>query len=199
MAVAFAPHVRAFPEALRFAAERAGWLEARLAELPPNLPLEPGRLIPLRGEDTLLVQAPGRAPAFLEPDRPPRFMVPTPGGARFAARAEAGLRRLAAAALEEEVARAATILGVAPRRIVLKDMRSRWGSCTSERVLTFSWRVICAPPAVLAYLAAHEVAHLVEMNHSKRFWAQVRRCRPDYAAERAWLRRHGALLQAVGR
>jgi predicted metal-dependent hydrolase len=77
-------------------------------------------------------------------------------------------------------------------------MRSRWGSCSVDGALAFSWRVILAPPFVLDYLVAHEVAHLREMNHSRRFWAQVKRCMPDYEKGRAWLNRHGAALHAVG-
>ena len=77
-------------------------------------------------------------------------------------------------------------------------MRSRWGSCSVDGVLAFSWRVILAPPFVLDYLAAHEVAHLKEMNHSRRFWAQVKLAMPDYEKGRDWLNRHGAALHAVG-
>jgi hypothetical protein len=81
-------------------------------------------------------------------------------------------------------------------RITLRDTRSRWGSCTADGALMYSWRLILAPPSVLDYVAAHEAAHLVEMNHSARFWALVERLCPDWQAERAWLRREGAALQA---
>jgi predicted metal-dependent hydrolase len=87
---------------------------------------------------------------------------------------------------------------VEPKKILIKDMKTRWGSCTADGVLSFSWRMILAPPYVLDYLAAHETAHLAELNHSSRFWALVRRCMPDYARGRAWLRRNGATLHAYG-
>jgi predicted metal-dependent hydrolase len=100
--------------------------------------------------------------------------------------------------LQRRVAQHAALLRVAPAGLTVKDTRSRWGSCTADGTLSFSWRVILAPPYVLDYLAAHEVAHLAEMNHSARFWALVRRCAPDYARGRAWLRRHGQTLHAYG-
>jgi predicted metal-dependent hydrolase len=92
----------------------------------------------------------------------------------------------------------AQTLGVRPARIQVKEIRSRWGSCSIDGVLSFSWRLILAPPFVLDYLAAHETAHLKEMNHSRRFWAHVRKCLPDFERGRAWLHEHGCVLHAVG-
>lgn len=88
-------------------------------------------------------------------------------------------------------------IGCTVGRITLRDTRSRWGSCTYRGDLMFSWRLIMAPPAVLRYVAAHEVAHLIEMNHSPDFWAVVAEVCPDYQAHRAWLRQHGAQLHRV--
>ena len=88
----------------------------------------------------------------------------------------------------------AAALGLRPGRITLRDPRSRWGSCTAEGDLMFSWRLVMAPPAVLDYVVAHEVAHLAELNHSPRFWAVVRRLCPGVDAWRDWLRRNGASL-----
>ena len=79
-------------------------------------------------------------------------------------------------------------------KITLRDTRSRWGSCTSEGNLMYSWRLVMAPAEVLDYVAAHEVAHLVEMNHSAAFWAKVSQLMPDYQKHRAWLRTHGGGL-----
>ncbi|MEY3959547.1 MAG: hypothetical protein RIR14_200, partial [Pseudomonadota bacterium] len=79
----------------------------------------------------------------------------------------------------------------------LRDTRSRWGSCTAEGALMYSWRLIMAPPPVLRYVAAHEVAHLVEMNHSPQFWAVVDRLYPGWEAQRAWLRSHGSALHGL--
>jgi hypothetical protein len=82
-------------------------------------------------------------------------------------------------------------------QISLRDTRSRWGSCTPDGALMYNWRLIMAPPAVLDYVAAHEVAHLIEMNHSPAFWAVVARIYPNWQVQRDWLKRNGAVLQAV--
>jgi predicted metal-dependent hydrolase len=120
-----------------------------------------------------------------------------PGGAAgLPPRVGAFLKDAARRGCAGAVARHAARLGRAPRRLTLRDPRSRWGSCTSEGDLMFSWRLAMAPSAVLDYVVAHEVAHLAELNHSPRFWAEVRRLCPDFEAQRAWLRRHGAGLHA---
>ena len=92
----------------------------------------------------------------------------------------------------------AAALGVAVKRITVRDQSSRWGSCSTTGLLSFSWRLILAPSHVLDYLAAHEVAHLVEMNHSPRFWRLVQRLCPDHDRAKAWLDAHGADLHRYG-
>ena len=92
----------------------------------------------------------------------------------------------------------AAALGVSYRRLTLRDQRSRWGSCSTTGVLSYSWRLILAPPFVLDYLAVHEVAHLVEMNHSPRFWRLVNRLCPDAGRAKAWLDLHGGDLHRYG-
>ena len=86
-------------------------------------------------------------------------------------------------------------MGVAYKSVRVKDQRSLWGSCTREGSLNFNWRVVMAPSEVLDYLVIHELAHLLEMNHSRRFWAHVARWSPDYKAHRRWLREHGHKLR----
>ena len=81
--------------------------------------------------------------------------------------------------------------------MTFKDTRSRWGSCTSDGRLAFSWRIVMAPPYVIDYLAAHEVAHLAEMNHGPRFWTACRRLCPRTDEAKAWLKRHGTMLHAI--
>jgi predicted metal-dependent hydrolase len=89
-------------------------------------------------------------------------------------------------------------LGVEFRRISVRDQTSRWGSCSSTGVLSYSWRLIFAPPFVLEYLAAHEVAHLVEMNHSRRFWRLVEHICPHVGRAKTWLDAHGGDLHRYG-
>lgn len=108
------------------------------------------------------------------------------------------LRREARRDLEAAVRIHAAAVGLEPRAITIKDTTSRWGSCSSDRRLAFSWRIVMAPPAVLDYLAAHEVAHFREMNHGPEFWALCRKLCPQMDAGKAWLKRHGSGLHAVG-
>ena len=108
------------------------------------------------------------------------------------------LKREARKDLEAAVARHSKQLGVKPRRIVLRDTVSRWGSCSSTGGLNFSWRLILAPPFVLDYLAAHEVAHIVHMNHSPMFWKLARRLHSETDRAEVWLKVHGANLHRFG-
>jgi predicted metal-dependent hydrolase len=108
------------------------------------------------------------------------------------------LKREAKRDLEAASRRHALALGLAPRRVVVRDQTSRWGSCSSTGVLSYSWRLILAPPHVLDYLAAHEVAHLKEMNHSPRFWRLVDQLDPQWQRAKAWLDAHGTQLHRYG-
>jgi len=89
-------------------------------------------------------------------------------------------------------------LGVKASRISVRDQTSRWGSCSTTGALSFSWRLILAPRHILDYVAAHEVAHLAEMNHGPKFWALVRRTMPDMDEARRWLQIYGMDLHRYG-
>ena len=91
-------------------------------------------------------------------------------------------------------ARHTLALGKPHGRIAVRDTRSRWGSCSSKGTLSFSWRLVLAPPFVLDYLVAHEVAHLAHMNHSAAFWALARRLAPRMPEAELWLKVHGPVL-----
>lgn len=197
-AVATAPCRRQLDHAAQFAAERASWIVRELARLPRGVELAPGAFLPLRGEPHLLAYERGRARPRVEVGEPLRIVAPAPDIALFEGRLLRFLKEEARGDLAGRVAIHAVALGVAPRRIQIKELRSRWGSCSVDGVLSFAWRVILAPPFVLDYLAAHEVAHLREMNHSRRFWSHVRRCVPDFERGRRWLHEHGCGLHAVG-
>ena len=108
------------------------------------------------------------------------------------------LKRAAKHDLQAACRRYAADLGVAVKRVSVRDQTSRWGSCSSTGVLSFSWRLILTPPFVLDYLAAHEVAHLVEMNHSRRFWRLLLRLCPATHRAKVWLNVHGADLHRYG-
>lgn len=198
LAIATAPSKRHLKHAAKFAAERAGWIAHELGRLPQEVCLLPGAQAPLRGVMHDLVFERGRAGPRIEAGAPPRLIAPAPDPALFEARLFRYFKSEARADLVARVEAHSATLGVKPARIQVKEIRSRWGSCSADGVLAFSWRVVLAPSFVLDYLAAHETAHLVEMNHSRRFWAHVRRCMPDYERGRDWLQQHGATLHAVG-
>ncbi len=108
--------------------------------------------------------------------------------------AERWLRAQARHHLQQRVNDLAIRLNVTPGPLAVKDTRSRWGSCSARGNLSFNWRLIMAPPWIIDYLVAHELAHLRELNHSPRFWAVVRRVCPDYQSHRIWLRLAGERL-----
>ena len=192
-----------------FVDRHAGWIGARLARLPAPTPFGPGAVIPLRGvlhEITHRTGARGTvwtealatdADALPKPDALPKLCVS--GDAPFVARrVHDFLMREARRDLLVAVARHTATLGVTARRLTLRDTTTRWGSCSSAGALNFSWRLIMAPPFVLDYLAAHEVAHLVHMNHSAAFWALAKRLVPDMDRAEAWLKVHGVELMRFG-
>jgi predicted metal-dependent hydrolase len=180
----------------RLVRSHSAWLLARLAERPaPPAVLADGAEIPWRGGRLLVRVRPGRGRARLT-EYELSISVPDPSdpdAVRSAidrvARAEA--RTL----LTAEVAAAAAALGVRPTTLSIRDPRTRWGSCTSTGRLSFSWRLVLAPPEVLRYVAVHEVCHMLEPNHQPPFWALVERMLPGWREQRRWLRRHGPELR----
>lgn len=197
MAIAVAPNARAAQKAAAFAQERIGWIAQQISRLPQTIPLTPGHQIPLRGAPHMLAWGEG-ARVRVNFGLPPSLSVGAPDEAVFAQRVRRFLINEAKVDLTARVGVHASALGVTWRRLSVKDTKSRWGSCTSDGALSFSWRVILAPPFVLDYLAAHEVAHLKEMSHSAGFWALVGHCIPDYERAEEWLRRHGGSLHSIG-
>lgn len=186
-------------EGERFLHAHLGWLEARLARQPGDEPFRHGAIFPLRGAPCRIEHRGGRGLVRLEASGA-SLTLAVPGEAtHLARRVSDWLKREARRDLQAAVARHASMLCRHPAGIRIGDARSRWGSCSSAGVLSFSWRLVLAPPHVLDYLAAHEVAHLAEMNHGHRFWAEVGRLDPDFQQARLWLKRNGAGLHAVGR
>ncbi len=180
----------------RFLAAQRGWITARLAALPAPTPFAVGAVVPVRG-------TPHRICRELDPLAPPVAIVD--GEIRVRGDpAHLGRRvrdHLVALARREFSCRAHAFAAQAGRRvgrIGVRDPKSRWGSCSSSGNLSFSWRLVLAPDAVIDYVVAHEVAHLAEMNHSARFWRLVATLVPDSAAPRHWLRRHRLQLLAYG-
>lgn len=179
-------------EALAFAHGQSAWLRGALARLPALRRPAFGERVLFEGQDLLLEPAALRAPRV----EGERLLLPA-GEERLCARLEAFFKHCARVRLQEATERHASALGRPFKRITLRDTRSRWGSCAPDGSLSYSWRLIMAPPTVLDYVAAHEVAHLAQMNHSPAFWAVVARLYPGYEVPRGWLKRHGGTLQTI--
>lgn len=187
------PHVSSH-NLQKFLDENNGWLMSERAKVNARPPIEGGSMVPLSGVPHRVHFA----------DKPPRKVSAADGEIYVGGPADQAparlLRWLKAQAkdqLTEDAHHYADMLQVQFKRVSIGDMKSRWGSCSSSGTLRFNWRLIMAEPRVRQYVAAHEVAHILEMNHSSRFWRHVARCMPSYKAERKWLKTHGQTLMQI--
>jgi predicted metal-dependent hydrolase len=187
-------------EAKEFAQKHGGWIAARLKRMPEAAPFAHGTDVPLRGMLHRIVHRRGqRGTVWTEIlNGGERLLCVAGEAAHINRRIDDYLKREAARDLIAASRRYAGDLGVAIKRISVRDQSSRWGSCSNSGVLSFSWRLILAPPFVLEYLAAHEVCHLVELNHSPKFWRLVKRLYPQLEAAKTWLDVHGTDLHRYG-
>ena len=179
-------------EGLAFLKDRESWLRTHLAGVGGALPMVFGTAIPLEGEEVVLTPGTVRGPT-----REGAALLLPPDPDKVAARTLAYLKTLARDRLSSACNRHAKALGRPYGRLTLRDTRSRWGSCSSQGDLMFSWRLIMAPTEILDYVAAHEVAHLAEMNHSEAFWMVCANLYPDYKSARRWLRTNGSDLHRL--
>ena len=187
-------------EAKEFAQKHGGWIATRLGRLPEAMPFAHGMMLPLRGETASHCASARRARHGVD-----ETAIGRPAAALRRRRAphvdrrvKDFLKREAKRELETASRRYAERIGARIKRVAVRDQSSRWGSCSTNGALSFSWRLILAPAFVLDYLAAHEVAHLVEMNHSPRFWRLVERIYPGFERAKAWLDVHGTDLHRYG-
>ncbi len=186
-------------EAGSFLSRHIDWVRERLDSLPDHVPFRHGAAMPLRGEAHSICFAGARRKDIGIDHTGKRPAIVVGGDPETApARMKTWLFDEARRDLEASVAHHAELLKLKPKRIAVRDQTSRWGSCSTTGVLSFSWRLVLAPPFVLDYVAAHEVAHLAEMNHGPRFWSLVRRIRPDIDAARRWLQVRGPDLHRYG-
>ena len=174
------------------------WAAACFSRMPDTVVPAWGVPIPFRGLDHEIRPTGNlRGLVRAEQDNGSRILL-VPGEENAVGRKLLGFfKSEARRELDLAVARHTAELGVRAKRLRITDTTSRWGSCSSTRTLSFSWRIILAPPEVLDYLAAHEVAHLVEMNHSRNFWNLTRKLCPQMDRHKAWLRANGSRLHAI--
>ena len=182
-------------QGLRFAEANSGWIAERLARLPPAIALADGATLPLLGRSCRIRHRPGlRGSVWREGDE-----IHVAGAAEhLPRRLRDWLKRQARTELAARAQAAATRLGKRIARVSVREMQSRWGSCSAKAALAFCWRLILAPVAVMDYVVAHEVAHLAEMNHGPRFWSLVRGLSPEMDEARRWLRLNGPGLLRYG-
>ncbi|HWK96791.1 MAG TPA: SprT family zinc-dependent metalloprotease [Pseudolabrys sp.] len=186
-------------QARDFAERNAAWIAARLAKLPQPVPFVDGAVLPLRGVPHRIEHRPqARGTVWIEAEGEIALLCVAGEAPHVARRIHDFLKKEARRDLDIASRRAAGALGVTLRRVSIRDQSSRWGSCSTTGVLSYSWRLILTPPFVLEYLAAHEAAHLVEMNHSRAFWRQVARICPDFRRAKSWLDTNGADLHRYG-
>ena len=187
-------------QAREFAQKHGAWIAARLQRLPDAAPFAHGTVLPLRGvAHRIEHRRQQRGTVWIETGETIEPLLCVAGQApHIPRRLRDFLKREAKRDLEAASQAAAQALGVSIKRVAIRDPSSRWGSCSTTGVLSYSWRLILAPPFVLDYLAAHEVAHLIEMNHSRAFWRLVDRICPHMTRAKTWLGAHGAELHRYG-
>jgi len=202
--IATAPSLRRLPEAAAFARERSAWIADRLAELPQAQAIAPGMTIMLFGEHCRLEASDKPARLHAATAEQPARITARGEGATFANAVVRVIRREALRVFTERTAFHCGRLGVKLPSVTIMDARARWGSCRpglsgKPAAIRYSWRLALAPFEVADYVAAHECAHLLELNHGPRFWAHVKALVGDERPHRAWLREEGARLHAFGR
>lgn len=182
----------------RFLHRHHGWLTTRLSKLPKPSCLEEGGTVSIGGIAHRIART-GKLRGLTETREIDGEAVLLVGGApeHLGRRIADFLKKRARSDLEAAVERHTKTLGKPAAGLQVKDTKSRWGSCTADGKLSFSWRIAMAPEHVIDYLAAHEVAHLEEMNHGPNFWAICKKLCPGTDKAKAWLKRHGSSLHAV--
>lgn len=183
-----------------FARQHIDWLVERLQDRPEHVAFLPGDAVPLRGEHHIIVptgKLRGLVSSGISEGGVPALYVPG---------AEDHIPRKVTSWLKEQARKDLTLranhhagtIGKKIAAISIRDTKSRWGSCAANGRLSFSWRLILAPPDILDYVAAHEVAHLKEMNHSARFWRLCEELAPQTPTARVWLKENGLYLHGFG-
>lgn len=176
-------------EAIDFARDHEGWMRKHLSKRLKPLPINFGGSVLFDGEYRRIEPRSGRAVRFDD------GVLYVPGNSeKLRSKLRAYFKTMARERMVAASVHYANLLEKPIGRITLRDTRSRWGSCSSDGNLMYSWRLVMAPRPVQAYVAAHEACHLIEMNHSDAYWALVARIYPDYKTHRNWLKKNGALL-----
>ncbi len=189
------PRRASFRGAMAFARDKAAWIERHLSKVPRPVPFADGCRFPLLGETVRIRHVDQLFDDFWRKHSNLFVACPQP---EVPHRVESWLREEAARQIGARANDKAASIDRGIARISVADTRSQWGSCSHNGNLNFSWRLVMAPEPVLDYVVAHEVAHLVELNHTRRFWRLVEGLCADVPGSRIWLRRNGAELHRYG-
>jgi predicted metal-dependent hydrolase len=186
-------------EAQAFLDRHTPWLADRLERSVKPVAFVRGAIVPLRGVNHRIVPT-GRVRGIVEVgEHEGELALLVPGAPEHRARRLIDWLKIEAEAdLDKRVRIHARMLRVTVSSISMRSQATRWGSCSSAGKLNFNWRLVLAPSFVLDYVAAHEVAHLVEMNHSDAFWRTVEVTLPSMSRGRDWLKAHGRELMVYG-
>lgn len=177
----------------KFVTENIEWIKLHQAKFTGAKTFTDGLEIELLGQSLIIRHTPTvRGGVFIQENE----LIVSGDGAHIHRRIRDFIKKQGYAYIQEKALKMAGQLGTKPVKITLRDTSSRWGSCSSARHLSFCWKLALAPTNVLDYIIAHEVAHLVEMNHSADFWHTVAQIDTHRAEAQSWLRRHGTALQA---
>ncbi len=189
------PRYATLDEGIDFAHSKRRWISARLKETPPAVPFAHGARIPVLGETLRLCHADELFPDIWQSKN--QLIVSCPE-TELSDQVFAWLWTRAAKEIRTRARDKASQIGRNINGIKIHDPQSMWGSCTAKGSLTLSWRLVMAPEKVLDYVVAHEVSHLIELNHSRRFWGIVDELCEDVKDCRAWLRSDGPALHRYG-
>lgn len=186
------PHGASERSALRFIEEHKNWIETHRQKIPKRQSFASGDTVSIYGETCTIVRKEGRGVTRLEG----RNLIVHGRPEHLPRRLRDFLKATARQIFEDKAAQKMELIGRSLSSIRVIDPRARWGSCNHKGEMMFSWRLILTPPHVLDYVVAHEVAHCIHMNHSKKFWALCASLTEDATGARRWLKKNGAAVMA---
>ncbi|WP_167956433.1 M48 family metallopeptidase [Anaerosporobacter faecicola] len=188
-------------EVLHFLQERSSWIydsyKEQIQREKRGIHIEDGGKIPFLSEEVTVRILPNLNKVdakirYIEEQKQLIIETPKLWPAFLRECVESWYKKNAKSIIPFRVEQVAKVMQLTYGRITIRSQKSRWGSCSSEGNLNFNWHLIMMPPAILDYVIIHELAHRVEMNHSKQFWAIVEQACPDYKQRRLWLKEHGS-------
>jgi predicted metal-dependent hydrolase len=185
-------------KAYDFLSSKELWIRNKLSRISVNEPINENQ-IPIYGELHTVMFSMKRIPSLIKIEQGSILVSSQLTRADLPLMLGAVLKNILKKDIEEYAARICSQLKTKYNKIFLKDTKNQWGSCSYTGNLSFSWRLIFAPRFVMEYLVVHEVCHLIERNHSPRFWKLVGQVYPKYNLARSWLRKNGSSLHEIFR